>query len=167
MKAMTRRTTCATIIAFLTGCGREPQSPLNSREREIAIAAVDQLRSGMNAGNCEAVQVSVATDAQTHDWLATCRSITNGWGEWKSFRPSRWHSVQHGVVMVEGAAAFNTGNHVVRTVWDLRSAEPRILALVASGGNQRIAFPVQQFDVGDPSPIPPDAQNGAPWVAPK
>ncbi len=118
-------------LSLLVGCGkgnanREP--PITQQDCVLVLNAVQGLQEALSRSPCGRIP-DMVDQSLRRDWVELCRRVRE-WGDWQNFSADHWHRAGSSAIGVEGIGVFTRGNCVVRVVWDLQSASPRMLELL-------------------------------------
>ena len=138
-------------LSLLVGCGKENanrEPPVTQQERVLVLNAVQGLREALNHSACGNVPDMLGQRLR-RDWVELCRQVRE-WGDWQSFGADHWYRAGSTAVGVEGFAVFTKGDCVVKVVWDLQSASPRLLSFSL---HYQVDFPPLPRQFMDPLPL--------------
>ena len=127
---------------------REPVVPrLTEDQRALAIAALTDLRSTYNKGNCK----SIYDEADEHfrlqpsgTWGDRCNGLQNNPGVWQDFNAKSVIRCSASVelVCISGSGSFTNGDHRMETILRIESHGARLVSLsLQVRGNEWITMP--------------------------
>jgi hypothetical protein len=109
-------------------------TPVDERQRTLAVDAVDGLRDAFNSGSCQSIYDLAAAHFRTQsleEWISQCRELNENLGSWQTFSASSAQKCGGGpsavILCVRGSARFAKGIKEVDVAWLLDNGRAKLM----------------------------------------
>ena len=135
------------LAACQSGSHMERYQPVTGAARAAVITAVENLRTSLNNGECQAIYDQADPSfrrAELHDWLQQCEQVREKLGTWQSFDTRNAYTYElsgRQQVIADGSAMFAKGTGQALIQWRRSAGRVELEFISLHRGSDSVNLP--------------------------